>query len=158
MGRRALVERGALVGVLLLVADDEDGRGRGVLGVVREFFESAQLLGLPDDHHLPGAHHGHLAAEVHHLSAVRVAAVDGELVEGPLCRVEDRLGQQVGQGVDEVALLAHEQVEGGEATGPDVGREALVGGCRVAEFQGRFGHQTISLVMRSTFSVDAVRR
>ena len=134
------VEGRTLVGVLLLVADDENGRGRGLLRVVRKFLDAPQLLRLLDDHHLVLSHHGHLPAEVHHLSGVGVAAIDGDLVEGPRRLVEDGRGEPFGQRVDEVALLAHEQVNGSEPPGRDLCGELFVPGDRVAEFECAFCH------------------
>ena len=145
VGRTPLVEGRTLVDILLLVADDEDRRGGGFLRVEREFVEVLELLGLLDDDHLVLAHHGHLAAEVHDLPGVRVAAVDGDLVEGPGGLVEDRRGELFGHGVDEVSLLAHQQVDAGEFPGGDFAREPFVLGDRVLEFQRAFGHVRRSL-------------
>ena len=143
IGGAALVECRAFVGVLLLVADHEDRRGRGFLRVEREFVQSAQLLRLLEDDDLIRSHHRHLAAEVDDLSRLGVLAVDGDLVESPFGFAEHRRREPLGDGVDKVALLAHEQVHGGEPPCGDLLRQLFVCGDGIFEFQCAFGHISV---------------
>ena len=125
VGGATLVEGRTPVGVFLLVADYEDRRRRRLLGVERELVQSAQLLRLLEDDDLVGSHHRHLAAEVDDLPRLRVAPVEDDLVERPFGFAEDRRRQTVAQRVDEIGLVAHEQVDRSETAGGDIGRQAL---------------------------------
>jgi len=122
------------------VADHENGRRRGLLRVERELVQPLELLRLLEDHHLVLSHHRHLAAEVDHLPRLGVAPVDGDLVEGPRGLVEDRRGQLVRECVDEVALLAHQQVDAGKPAGRDLCRDPFVLGDGILEFQSALCH------------------
>ena len=104
-----------------------------------------ELLRLLEDHHLPLAHHRHLAAEVDDLPRLGILAVDCDLVEGPGRLVENRCGQLLAERVDEVALLAHEQVDRRELPRRDLGGDPFEVGDRVLEFQRSLGHVRRSL-------------
>ena len=136
------VELGPFVDALALEAEHQDGRWRGGGGVEGQRVGLAQGLGLLDDDDLVAAHHGHLAGEVDDGSLVGLLAVEDDLVEGPFLRTEHRTGQLVGDGVDEVALLAHQQVERGILPGGNGTAQPVVTGRGVLEggFSAAFGH------------------
>ena len=158
-GGRLLVEGRTLVDALLLVADDEDRRRLRLLRVERELLDLPHLLRLLQDHYFVAAHHRHLAAEVDDLPRLRVAPVEDDLVERPFGFAEDRRRQTVAQRVDEIGLVAHEQVDRSETAGGDIGRQALELRHRIPETDCTLSHsQMISLVIRKTFSVRSVRR
>ena len=78
--------------------------------------------------------------------------VAGSLVDG---RGSDALGNAV----DKVTLLAHQQIDRRKAAGVDAAHHSVVGGDGIPKAKGRFSHnQTISLVMRNTVSVSDVSR
>ena len=140
VGGATLVEGRTPVGVFLLVADYEDRRRRRLLGVERELVQSAQLLRLLEDDDLVGSHHRHLAAEVDDLPRLGVPAVDGELVESPFGFAQHGRGYLLGDGVDEVALFAHEQVDGDKPPCGDLAGELFICGDGILEFQCAFSH------------------
>lgn len=134
------VELRAFVHRFLLMADDQHGRGRGLGRVECELVEPAHLLRLLHYDHFARTHHGHLTAEIDHLSGLGVAPVNGDLVEGLLRLREDRRGELPAQGVDEIGLLAHEQIDRCELPFGRFGREAFVGRHGVFEFYAAAGH------------------
>ena len=133
-GCAMLVERGALVDGLLLVADDQNGGRRGCRGVERELVDLSQLLSLAHDNHLILTHHRYLTAEVHNRTHFAILAIDNHLSEGTLGLVEDCRAELFAQCVDEVALVAHQQVDRGETSRRNLTAQALVFGYAIAKF------------------------
>ena len=87
-----------------------------------------------DNHHLTTTHHRHLTCKVDNLTHIAILAVYHNLVEGALLLGQKILSQQVGEGVDKVTLLAHQEIDRGNTTRQDIALESVVQGYRILEF------------------------
>ena len=135
--QRRLVEGFPLVGRGLVHQDDEHGAVQGLLAVEGQVLEALELLRFLDHDQLALGHHREASGGRDHLGGRDVGAVADGLVEVFLL-----LGDAVLQdgGADQfgvIRLVAHQQIDGAEATGADLGEE----GCALCvDIDGSLGH------------------
>ena len=117
----------ALVELLVLIDENKErGLGNGI-EISLKFLQVLHILRFLDDDHHAFAHHRKAAGVVGDGLHIHVATINHDLVKSAVGLVQGLVLDGVGNHVDEIGLIACQEIDGREVLLVDVGKNLVVG-------------------------------